>query len=139
MNKLCMEAAVSQEYQEYIVEYYGDENFLTDKYGEGCYQIISERFAIAYVRGKEVSSNVNNGAFFIPACYGLMSSEPVLASAGITKVRNQPNLSMYGQGVMVGFIDTGDAVRKFQGKSLHCLSFELNLLQTFNIEKSKQI
>ena len=119
MNKLCMEAAVSQEYQEYIVEYYGDENFLTDKYGEGCYQIISERFAIAYVRGNKVSSNVNNGAFFIPACYGLMSSEPVLASAGITKVRNQPNLSMYGQGVMVGFIDTGDAVRKFQGKSLH--------------------
>ena len=63
----------------------------------------------------------------------------MIASAGITKVRNQPNLSMYGQGVMVGFIDTGDAVRKFQGKSLHCLSFELNLLQTFNIEKSKQI
>lgn len=48
----------------------------------------------------------------MPACYGLMSSEPALASAGITKVRNQPNLSMYGQGVMVGFIDTGYAVRK---------------------------
>ena len=103
MNKLCMDAAVSQEYQDYLVEYYGDEKYLVDKYGEGCYQIISERFAIAYDR--------NNGAFCIPTCYGLMSSEPVLASAGITKVRNQPNLSMYGQGVMVGFIDTGDAVR----------------------------
>ena len=35
MNKLCMEAAVSQEYQEYIVEYYGDENFLTDNTARG--------------------------------------------------------------------------------------------------------
>ena len=112
MNRLCMEAAVSQEYQDYLVEYYGDEKYLTDKYGEGCYQIISERFAIAYVKGDEVRSGINGGAFFVPACYGLMSSAPALASAGITKVRNQPKLSMYGQGVMVGFIDTGYAVRK---------------------------
>lgn len=90
MNRLCMEAAVSQEYQDYLVEYYGDEKYLTDKYGEGCYQIISERFAIAYVKGDEVRSGINGGAFFVPACYGLMSSEPALASAGITKVRNQP-------------------------------------------------
>ena len=63
-------------------------------------------------KDNEVRSGINGGAFFVPACYGLMSSEPALASAGITKVRNQPNLSMYGQGVMVGFIDTGYAVRK---------------------------
>lgn len=112
MNEECMEVAVSQEYQEYIVEYFGDEKYLTNKYGEGCYQIISERFAIAYIKGDKVDTNINNGAFFVPACYGLMSSNPVLQSAGILKVRNQPNLSMYGQGVMVGFIDTGDAVRK---------------------------
>jgi len=59
MNRLCMEAAVSQEYQDYLVEYYGDEKYLTDKYGEGCYQIISERFAIAYVKGDEVRSGIN--------------------------------------------------------------------------------
>lgn len=70
MNRLCMEAAVSQEYQDYLVEYYGDEKYLTDKYGEGCYQIISERFAIAYVKGDEVRSGINGGAFFVPACYG---------------------------------------------------------------------
>lgn len=39
-----------------------------------------------------------------------MSSSQVLESAGILKVQRQPALSLYGSGVMVGFVDTGDGV-----------------------------
>ena len=59
---------------------------------------------------KEVQSGINNGAFIVPNCYGLMSSSQVLESAGILKVQRQPALSLYGSGVMVGFVDTGDGV-----------------------------
>ena len=42
----------------------------------------------------------------IPKCYGL-SDETALEVSGILKLQQQPALSLRGEGVMVGFIDTG--------------------------------
>lgn len=42
----------------------------------------------------------------IPKCYGLLD-ETALEVSGILKLQQQPALSLKGEGVMVGFIDTG--------------------------------
>ena len=42
----------------------------------------------------------------IPKCYGLLD-ETALEVSGILKLQQQPSLSLKGEGVMVGFLDTG--------------------------------
>ena len=42
----------------------------------------------------------------VPKCYGLLD-ETALEVSGILKLQQQPALALKGQGVMIGFIDTG--------------------------------
>ena len=106
----CTDRIYSEDYKDYIVEYYGDIDYLYEQYPEDCFQPVSERYAITYTKADSVDTRVNNGSFIIPQCYGLMSSEQMLEAAGISRTQRQPALSLYGQGVMVGFIDTGAGV-----------------------------
>lgn len=107
----CTERIYSEEYSDYIVEYYGDEQYLSEKYPDDCFQIVSERYAVIYTENSQNNANVADGSFIVPHCYGLMSSDQVLEASGVTRTQRQPALSLFGQGVMVGFIDTGDGVR----------------------------
>lgn len=57
----------------------------------------------------------------IPNVYGLMSQEALEAS-GVLRIRRQPYLDLYGQGVLIGFVDTGidythDAFRSADGQT----------------------
>ena len=110
MDTGCINRVYSEDYQDYIVEHTNVPGFLETQYQDTCFQVVNTRLAVAYYSGKEVQSGINNGAFIVPNCYGLMSSSQVLESAGILKVQRQPALSLYGSGVMVGFVDTGDGV-----------------------------
>ena len=51
-----------------------------------------------------------SGIKIIPHCYGLLSSDQVLESTGVYQARRQSGLNLFGQGVLVGFIDTGERV-----------------------------
>lgn len=113
----CINRIYSESYQDYIVEYTGLPDFLEEHYGDECFQLVSYRFAVAYHYGSEVQSGINNGVYIVPHCYGLMASEQVLEAAGIAKVQRQPVLKLYGNGVMMGFIDTGYGVRCSVGLS----------------------
>lgn len=104
---VCADRIYSEDYEDHIVEYYGDEQYLYQKYLDACFQIVSERYAIAYTKSGSMDNYVSDGSFIIPHCYGLMSSEQVLESSGILRTQRQPALSLFGQGVMIGFIDTG--------------------------------
>lgn len=104
---VCADRIYSEDYEDHIVEYYGDEQYLYQKYPDACFQIVSERYAIAYTKSGSMDNYVGDGSFIIPHCYGLMSSEQVLESSGILRTQRQPALSLFGQGVMIGFIDTG--------------------------------
>lgn len=42
----------------------------------------------------------------IPKCFGLLDTT-ALESSGILQLQNQPTLSLRGQGVLIGFVDTG--------------------------------
>ncbi len=112
MDRECTRRIYSEEYQDYLVEYYERAEFLKEQYEADCFQLLSNRFAVAYTKGNEIASNVNSGAYVIPQYYGLMSSDAVLEVTGVSKTQRQPALNLFGQGVLVGFIDTGAGVRQ---------------------------
>ena len=84
---VCADRIYSEDYEDHIVEYYGDEQYLYQKYPDACFQIVSERYAIAYTKSGSMDNYVSDGSFIIPHCYGLMSSEQVLESSGILRTQ----------------------------------------------------
>ncbi|MBR1744304.1 MAG: S8 family peptidase [Lachnospiraceae bacterium] len=106
MARECREQIYSEDYLDYLVEYFLDEE---ERLGieENCYNIASNRFAVVYREGKEYMQDPLVGINMIPHCYGLLSSEQVLEATGVTRVRNRPGLELFGTGVLLGFIDTG--------------------------------
>jgi subtilisin family serine protease len=101
----CKEQAYSNDYFDFIIPY----GVAAEVPGaEGCVQRISEEFDIFFYprEGLTPLSVQNNTYTSIPKCYGLLDTAALEAS-GILKLQNQPVLSLKGNGVLVGFIDTG--------------------------------
>lgn len=111
MPDSCENAIYSEEYEDYIVEYPGRPEYIRDRYGTDCYQIVSNHFAIVYIKSSEVNASWRNNLLTNPRCFGLLSSEETLEETGIARVQRQPNLELYGSNVLLGIIDTGDGVR----------------------------
>lgn len=106
----CTEKIYSEEYLDYLVEHVGDDERILEWYGVDCFQIASDRYAAVYLPKTRISYETMVQAYQIPHCYGLLSSDQLLDEIGVARVQRQPTLSLYGQGVMVGFIDTGAGV-----------------------------
>ncbi len=110
MDEECMEAVYSEDYWDYIIEYYGNGESIPETYGTSCYQLIANYFGVIYNNTRTPGELERIGAV-LPRCFGLMSSDELLEETGIRAVQRIPGLSLYGQGVMIGIIDTGDGVR----------------------------
>ena len=110
----CQELIYSEDYEDYIIEYTGQEESIGERYRTSCYQLVNTRFGIVYQRGEDVVPEERDSLLIIPRCFGLLSSAQTLEETGIARVRRQPNLSLYGQGVMLGIVDTGAGVRKMK-------------------------
>ncbi len=106
MPRNCVNEIYSEDYLDYLVEYFQEE-IEADSGDMYCYNIASQRFAVLYEQGTEYTIGRLSGIKVIPHCYGLLSSQQVLESAGIARIQRQPDLNLYGQGVLVGFVDTG--------------------------------
>ena len=101
----CEEAVYSNDYLDIIMEYtLRERGNLVNK----CVQRVSDIFDIAYLpRVENLALNIQNYEYTsIPKCYTLMD-ESALEASGILKIQNQPALSLKGQGVLIGFLDTG--------------------------------
>ena len=109
MREECLEAVYSEDYRDFITDYYGDDEDIKNEYGTDCYQVIADRFAVLYSNQRGTTQMQRAGAS-LPRCFGLMSSEEVLEATGVAAVQRIPGLNLYGQGVMIGIIDTGDGV-----------------------------
>ena len=101
----CREQVYSNEYFDFIIPY-GVEAEISAT--TGCVQRITEDFDIFYYPREglpplDISTYTYTG---IPKCYGLLDVTALEAS-GILRLQNQPVLSLKGNGVLVGFIDTG--------------------------------
>ncbi len=99
----CEEAVYSNDYFDFLAT----KEYMEDiPPGDYCVQQLDEDYLAVYdqMRGRELKT----GDFsygIIPKCFGLLNNL-ALGESGILKVRDQPNLSLTGRGVLVGFIDT---------------------------------
>lgn len=73
-----------------------------------CIQNIGESFVTEYFNRSEVPplSIETYGYSVIPKCFGLLDTL-ALETTGILPLQNQPALSLKGQGIFIGFVDTG--------------------------------
>lgn len=101
----CEEAVYSNDYYDFIMEYTMP-GFGTPV--SSCVQKIDASYDVAYLpRAGSLSLNIQNYNYTsIPKCYTLMD-ESALEASGILRIQNQPTLSLKGQGVLIGFLDTG--------------------------------
>lgn len=103
----CEEAVYSDDYEDYIVDYYITVDDVVERYGDLCTQTINDRQTVIYLPksdGEFLVSRLNYRA--LPDCYGLLDTA-ALQETGILRLRRQPFLNLSGQGVLVGIIDTG--------------------------------
>lgn len=75
-----------------------------------CTQRVSDAYEIYYYNRKRVAPlSIETYTYSaIPKCFGLLDTS-ALEESGILKLQIQPALSLRGQGVLVGFVDTGIA------------------------------
>ena len=101
----CEEAVYSNDYYDFIKEY------ILESRGEPlncCVQNLDSTFDIVYIpREGNPPLSINNYSYnAIPGCYAPMD-ESALEVSGILRLQNQPTLGLRGQGVLVGFLDSG--------------------------------
>lgn len=104
----CVDAIYSESVMDYIIRNYKDESVLQERYEPICYQVIDHNQTIIYRGDGEISSEEIRrfGYLSIPKCYAPMD-QSALEAAGVLRVRRQPNLDLYGQGVLIGIVDSG--------------------------------
>ncbi len=100
----CEEAVYSEDYYDFIVETRPE-----DLVGPGyCTQKVDYNYAAVYYQPTSTDPVLNLKDYTytaIPNCFGLLD-QSALESSGVIRVRDQPNLSLTGRGVLIGFVDT---------------------------------
>ncbi len=104
----CKDAIYSNSVVDYIVADYIDGKSILERYQTDCYQFVDSNQAIIYEESETITSRTlfQYGYLALPACYGLMD-QSALEATQVLKVRQQPYLNLYGQGILIGVIDTG--------------------------------
>ena len=101
----CEEAVYSEQYLDFIIE----EQYLGEMDRKGmCIQKLEDGSGVVYYPADERETGFESGKYaynIIPRCFGLLNNI-AMEDSGITKVRDRPDLSLTGQGVLMGFIDT---------------------------------
>ncbi|MBO5197856.1 MAG: S8 family peptidase [Lachnospiraceae bacterium] len=108
-SESCREIITSQDYQDFIMRYTGKEVPLTEQYPfVRCTQVVNDKYMIVHAASEALPDRDQFAVSynFIPKCYGLLDTSN-LESSGVLRLRRQPYLNLYGEGVLVGFIDTG--------------------------------
>lgn len=101
----CEEQVYSDEYFDFIVENFSGTSGELSGY---CMQEINNVYQVIYVsrEGLKPLSVANYSYAAIPKCFALMD-ESALEASGILRIRNYPTLTLKGQGILIGFVDTG--------------------------------
>lgn len=104
----CKETIASENVLDYIVGNYQGEEYIRQRYQPTCYLEIDDIQAVIYQENTDTSPEQieKYGFSAIPNVYGLMSTE-ALEESGVNRIRRQPGFDLYGQGVLIGFVDTG--------------------------------
>jgi len=105
---LCRMRIVSEEYRDFIVGKGRDPVFDNIAPDQQCTQGAGFGYACIYVE-RSTADPINLERYSynaIPNCYTLLDME-MLNQAGISQIQNYPTLQLKGEGIMIGFVDTG--------------------------------
>ena len=103
----CRSLIVSEETGDYIIEYNSLYFEQIQRQDGVCISCINDTWCILYTNYPGSRNiNIQQGYYSVPKLYGLMDTTSFDAS-GITATLNQPLLNVRGQGVLIGFLDTG--------------------------------
>lgn len=110
LRQECSELFYEENYSNYIVEYEGDIKSVFTNIDYACGFILDDRYAVVSVdinKADEFFEKTKEIVFVEePSIYTLNQVSPIDA-ANISQFHESPVLSLTGQGVLVGIIDTG--------------------------------
>lgn len=103
----CSSLIVSEETGDYIIESNSLYFEQIQRQDGVCISCVNDTWCILYTNYPGSRNiNIQQGYYSVPKLYGLMDTTSFDAS-GITATLNQPLLNVRGQGVLIGFLDTG--------------------------------
>ncbi len=123
MDTNCTDRILGEDFADFIIQ----NELIFD------FNTIISSYDVCFIRGDEftfyftpITANLdqilqNYGYIIFPRVFGLQQLESIEAS-GLSRLRSIPSLNLNGQGVIVGFVDTGidythDAFKKADGSS----------------------
>ena len=108
MMSECAERIISEDYADFIIEIGFRENEARQEYKDLCIQDIGYKFSAIYYPLSEINPiSVGEDTYIaIPKLFGLMDTSAVEAT-GALRLQRVIGTSLTGNGVIVGFIDTG--------------------------------
>ena len=108
MMSECAERIISEDYADFIIEIGFRENEARQEYKDLCIQDIGYKFSAIYYPLSEINPiSVGEDTYIaIPKLFGLMDTSAVEAT-GALRLQRVRGTSLTGNGVIVGFIDTG--------------------------------
>lgn len=101
------ERMISNDYADLLITYAGNESAF-ENFQDATVHIIDFFNAIVHVPVEQITNDiiVQLGYSAMPSLFGLISQASLEAS-GIYRLRNVPDFNLRGQGVLIGFLDTG--------------------------------
>jgi len=107
MNEEDREKIISNDYADLLLRYGIDLEKLV-ALEDYPINIINDKYTVIYFPASMIPLRVELGIKYsmIPKLFGLVDSSS-LVEMGVVKVQSTPNLSLKGQGVLLGFVDTG--------------------------------
>lgn len=107
-GNLCKNRILSEEYRDFIIGSGRTPALEGVMQAQSCSLELGFDYRCVYVEGL-YADPINLQRFSynaIPNCYTLLDME-AMNQAGISQIQNYPTLQLNGEGVMIGFIDTG--------------------------------
>ena len=108
MEENCKEKIISEDYWDFIIPLYRDEELKEVNPENVCIQEMDFGYKSVSVDRRILLPLSFREYWYstIPKCYTLLDMQP-LDAAGIITLQNYPTLQLMGDGIMIGFLDTG--------------------------------
>lgn len=108
MPEECREKILSQDYRDFIIPDYRKDEEIVLPESQACVQEVGFDYRVVYIDARAAPEITieRYGYNSIPGCYALIDTD-ALNTAGISAVQNYPALQLLGDGIMIGFVDTG--------------------------------
>lgn len=108
LEENCKEKIISEDYWDFIIPLYRDEELKEVNPENACIQEMDFGYKSVSVDRRILLPLSFREYWYstIPKCYALLDMQP-LDAAGIITLQNYPTLQLMGDGVMIGFLDTG--------------------------------